>query len=105
VLKRFDRYIPGGAVELLPFEDGLELRATGRNKGDAVREVRAKFGPEAPLAYLGDDHTDEEAFAAMEVEDLALLVRPAPRGTLADYWMPAPEGVLEFLDGWIAASA
>jgi len=104
-LKPFERFVPGGEVELLPFEDGVELRATGRTKGDAVRDLRSRFSMETPIAYLGDDHTDEEAFGAMDPADLALLVRPAPRGTLADYWMAAPEGVLEFLDGWIEALA
>jgi trehalose-phosphatase len=101
VLNPFQRHVTGGAVALLPFEDGVELRATGRTKGDAVRDIRARFPPEIPIAYLGDDHTDEEAFAAMAPEDLALLVRPAPRGTLANYWITAPDGVLHFLDRWI----
>lgn len=101
VLKRFDQHTAGGQVELLPFEDGVELRATGRTKGDAVRAVRERFGAQVPLAYLGDDHTDEEAFAEMDREDLALLVRAAPRGTLADYWMTTPRDVLAFLDRWI----
>lgn len=102
VLKPFERHAAHGHVALLPFEDGVELRATGRHKGDAVHEIRSRFGPEVPVAYLGDDHTDEEAFAAMDPDDLALLVRPAPRGTLADYWMSAPDGVLRFLDRWTA---
>lgn len=101
VLNPFLRLVAGGTVAILPFEDGVELRATGRTKGDAVHDIRARFGAEVPIAYLGDDHTDEEAFAAMAPEDLALLVRPAPRGTLADYWTTAPDGVLDFLDRWI----
>jgi trehalose-phosphatase len=101
VLNPFQRFAAGGAVALLPFEDGVELRATGRTKGDAVHDIRARFAPDLPIAYLGDDHTDEEAFEAMAPGDLALLVRPAPRGTHANYWMAAPDGILEFLDRWI----
>lgn len=104
VLNTWKAHEPAGHIELLPFEDGLEIRATGRGKGDAVRAVRARFGADTPMAYLGDDQTDEEAFAAMDASDLALLVRPAPRATWADYWMPAPEGVLEFLDRWAEAA-
>ncbi|HEY0794845.1 MAG TPA: HAD-IIB family hydrolase [Acidisarcina sp.] len=105
VLGPFERHVAGGAVALLPFEDGVELRATGRTKGDAVRDIRAGYPADVPIAYLGDDHTDEEAFGAMIPEDLALLVRAAPRGTLASYWVPPPQGILDFLDRWIDESS
>jgi trehalose-phosphatase len=92
------------AIELLPFEDGLELRATGRTKGDAVQAVLASRASSCPVAYLGDDLTDEDAFAALRPGDLGLLVRQEPRATLASHWLRPPEELLSFLDDWISAA-
>ena len=104
VLNRYSKFSQNDSIELMPFEDGLEIRATGRTKADAVRAILDKKAPSTPLAYLGDDRTDEDAFAALGNDDLALLVRETPRATLADYWMAPPEDVLEFLDRWIVAA-
>lgn len=94
----------GSGIELLPFEDGLELRATGRTKADAVNETVALMPAETPTAYLGDDRTDEDAFAALPREGLAILVRSKPRPSLAPYWLEPPDDLLEFLDNWISSS-
>ena len=91
-------------IELLPFEDGLELRASGRSKADAVRDILNRRTAGEPVAYLGDDRTDEDAFGALPPEELGILVRPAPRPTLADFWMAPPDELLSFLDGWTAAA-
>jgi trehalose-phosphatase len=92
------------AIELLPFEDGLEFRATGRTKGDAVQAVLASRASNFPVAYLGDDLTDEDAFAALRPDDLGLLVRQEPRATLGSHWLRPPEELLTFLDDWIHAA-
>jgi trehalose-phosphatase len=105
VLNRYHPLSQNDAIELMPFEDGVEVRATGRTKADAVRAVLASRSPATPVAYLGDDRTDEDAFAAMPPDDLALLVRRVPRATFADYWLSPPEELLEFLDQWIATVA
>jgi trehalose-6-phosphatase len=49
------------------FDSGLELYAPERDKGFAVRTVRAELGAEAVMAYLGDDMTDEDAFRAIQM--------------------------------------
>ena len=55
---------PASGLHLLPFDGGLELRSTDRTKGTAVRQILAQEPAALPLAYLGDDLTDEDAFAA-----------------------------------------
>ncbi len=104
VLNRYSKLPQNGSIELLPFDDGLEIRATGRTKADAVHAILDKKAASTPLAYLGDDRTDEDAFGALGNDDLALLVRDTPRATLADYWLAPPEDLLAFLDSWIAAA-
>lgn len=104
VLNRYRSLSHDAAIELMPFEDGLEFRAMGRTKADVVKAVLANLPHGAMVAYLGDDRTDEDAFGALRPGDMALLVRTSPRATLADYWLAPPEELLAFLDEWIAAA-
>jgi trehalose 6-phosphate phosphatase len=95
---------------LLEFEAGLELRA-GRDKGGAVEAIvaeaiRAEAGAGAPVAYLGDDLTDESAFRAVNALDgvhLSVLMRHSWRETEADVWLRPPEELRAFLGDWIRA--
>ncbi len=88
------------ALELHPFDGGLELRAAGRDKGDAVRSLLDELGEDAAIAYLGDDRTDEAAFQALRGHGLSALVRLEPRETAADLWLKPPDELLEFLNRW-----
>ena len=90
-------------LELLTFDGGLELRAPGKNKGDAVRTILSEAGSGAAAAYLGDDETDENAFRAIKGRGLAVLVRPEPRPTAADVWLRPPDELLRFLQDWLHA--
>lgn len=96
---------PGSELDLLEFDGGVELRARGRTKGDAVREALASCDPNCACAYLGDDLTDEDAFAAIEGRGAAVLVRPQLRETRADLWLRPPEELLAFLYRWCAREA
>lgn len=87
-------------LELHEFDGGLELRVPGRDKGDAVRAVLAELHEAAAVAYLGDDRTDEDAFAALDGRGLRVLVRPERRPTAADLWLRPPEELLAFLSRW-----
>ncbi|HET7100255.1 MAG TPA: trehalose-phosphatase [Terriglobia bacterium] len=94
-------------LKLLEFEAGLELRA-GRNKGGAVRELLRESPPGAPATYLGDDITDEEAFAAINQArspHLSILMRRQWRQTAADVWLRPPAELLTFLGMWEKAAA
>jgi trehalose 6-phosphate phosphatase len=99
----FSSLVSDHGLELLPFDGGLELRAPGKHKGDAVAAVLAEMGGEVAAAYLGDDHTDENAFRAIKGRGLSILVRPEPRPTLADVWLRPPEELGRFLRDWLRA--
>jgi trehalose-phosphatase len=93
-----------GGMQLLPFDGGLELRSADRTKGTAVKEILLQELPALPAAYLGDDLTDEDAFAAMGSEGYSILVRTEVRASWARFWLRPPEQLLGFLDEWIAHS-
>jgi trehalose-phosphatase len=87
---------------LLEFEAGLELRV-GRDKGGAVEEILAESGRDAPVAYLGDDLTDESAFRAVNAHEgahLSVLMRRIGRESAADIWLRPPAELREFLERW-----
>lgn len=91
-----------GRLELRSFDGGIELRAQARTKGYVVRNVLAHTPQEAPIAYLGDDLTDEDAFRAMEPDGRVLrcLVRNQWRPTAADFRIEPPHELIAFLKRW-----
>jgi trehalose 6-phosphate phosphatase len=96
-----------GGLVLHPFDGGLELRARGWDKGDAVRAVLASEPEGVVAAYLGDDLTDEDAFRALDelgqgaaVRPLGVLVRGERRETRATVWLRPPDELLAFLERW-----
>jgi trehalose-6-phosphatase len=80
----------------------MELRS-GHNKGDAVRMLLEELPNDAPVAYLGDDATDEDAFHALLDRGLCVLVRPRWRPSSAHLWLRAPTNLRRFLTAWLAA--
>ncbi len=93
-----------GAMEMHTFDGGIEFRAQGTTKGSAVRTILSEVGEDTPVAYLGDDLTDEDAFRALGDRGLGVLVRREPRPTAADLRISPPEELLDFLKRWMAAS-
>lgn len=89
-------------LEILPFNGGLELRPQGISKANAVRKMLSEVESDSPLAYLGDDLTDEEAFEAIADRGLKVLVSKEKTPTHADVWIKPPQGLLNFLDEWLA---
>ncbi len=89
------------ALELHLFDGGIELRCPGRDKGSAVRHILKETAPNASIAFLGDDLTDEQAFAALKGAGLSVLVRTEPRPTAADCRLRPPEELLDFLRQWL----
>ncbi len=95
--------LPG--LTLLPFEGGLELRV-GRDKGGAIAALVAEAEPGAPVAFLGDDFTDEAGFQAVNQAQgphLSVLMRSEPRDTVADIWLRPPAELRGFLKKWYRA--
>jgi trehalose-phosphatase len=89
--------------QLLVFDGGIEVRSDSIHKGHAALHMLTRF-PTATAAYLGDDITDEDAFAVLRGRGLTLLVRPEPRPSQATYWLQPPQDLLAFLDAWIRAA-
>jgi trehalose 6-phosphate phosphatase len=90
-------------MQLLEFDGGIEMRMPDRDKGDAVRVILEETGPGVPIAYLGDDLTDEHAFLALGASGLTVLVRPEWRATAAAHWIKPPEELMDFLARWLRA--
>jgi trehalose-phosphatase len=94
-----------GGLHLMPFDGGVELRSTDRTKGTAVAELLTQEPSTVPAAYLGDDFTDEDAFAVMGSRGSSILVRAEVRPSQASLWLRPPQELLQFLDDWIAATS
>lgn len=91
----------GAPMRLTPFHGGLELRLTGRDKGTAVRHLLARE-PEGTLAvYVGDDRTDEDAFAALPADGISVRVGPPEVPSAASARLAGPEDVARLLAWWI----
>lgn len=97
--------VAGKGLSLHAFDGGLELRPPGITKGKAVTTILAEMQVETVVAYLGDDLTDEDAFAALKDRGLAVLVREEFRKTKADLWLRPPEELLGFLKRWQTATS
>ena len=94
-------------LSLLEFEAGVELRV-GRDKGEAVKTILLDANPDTPVAYLGDDLTDEPAFRAVNrvgMRGLSVLMRRQRRETEADIWLRPPAELRQFLRMWLTACA
>ncbi len=70
-------------LTLSEFEDGVELRLTSANKGIAVRDFLSELDATVPVAYVGDDATDEEAFRVLNGRGFTVLVAPKRRFSAA----------------------
>ncbi|MFZ1084043.1 MAG: hypothetical protein WAN35_03650 [Terracidiphilus sp.] len=62
-----------------------------------------EFPDDTPVAYLGDDATDEDAFQALSGRGLCVLVRPRWRPSSAHLWLRAPRELRRFLADWLTA--
>jgi trehalose 6-phosphate phosphatase len=89
-------------MHLTRFDGGVELHA-GRDKGGAVRLILQSLAADMPVAYLGDDETDEYAFQALEGRGLGILVRHELRPSAAQAWLRPPRELRRFLAAWLRA--
>ena len=67
-------------------------------------EILSQEPKDVPVAYLGDDLTDEDAFVAVGSQGNSILVRGEIRASFARFWLRPPEELLVFLDAWIVNS-
>ena len=87
-------------LDLLEFDGGIEIRARSRQGrcGSCPSDGNQSA---APVAYLGDDTTDESAFRAIEGRGISMLVRPKWRQTAAQLWLKPPDELLDFFGQWL----
>lgn len=95
---------PGGTAitELRAFNGGLELRAIGRSKGTAVGEILAGTPRDALAIYVGDDETDEDAFAALPPSGIGIKVGSPEVATHAKGRLDDCAAVEQLLCEWSA---
>lgn len=77
-----------------PGSNVLELFARHASKGTALTELRAAIGA-ACAVFVGDDVTDEDAFATLQDGDISIKVGDAP--TIAAHRLRDPADVLAWL--------
>ncbi len=87
-------------IKLLAFDGGIELRAARPDKGDVIRAILKTTDAATPVAFLGDDFTDEDAFRVLNGRGLSVLVRPEYRTTAANAWLRPPQELIDFLELW-----
>jgi trehalose-phosphatase len=85
------------------FEQGVELRLQCASKGNALRSLLNDLDPDVPVAYLGDDATDEDAFRVLNGRGLTVLVRPKHKFSSAQVWLKPPGDLVLFLRDWVEA--
>ncbi|MFW5693200.1 MAG: trehalose-phosphatase, partial [Thermoguttaceae bacterium] len=74
------------------------------HKGKAVLwllEVLGLDSPDVVPMYLGDDVTDEDAFAVLEDRGIGVVVGDDTLPSHADYWLADTDQVRRFLAAWI----
>jgi trehalose 6-phosphate phosphatase len=72
------------------------------SKGDAVTALRTELGAKV-VVYVGDDVTDEHAFAALGRDDVTVKVGAGE--TIAQYRVTGPDDVVEALTALVGALA
>ncbi len=95
VLSKYKELKPGPGKKIMELKPNLDW-----HKGKAVHwlleELNLKKSDIIPL-YIGDDLTDEDAFAALQGKGVSILVGEHDEETAADYRLESVEEVQEFL--------
>ncbi len=87
-----------GDLRLDEIDGGLELRASARDKGTAIRELLAESPPGTLLVYVGDDETDEDVFRQIGQRGFGLRVTHRLRPTAAVGTLGSCVEVLHWLE-------
>lgn len=81
----------------------IEVRPAGITKGTAVSALLAAQNRLDAVTYVGDDSTDEDAFALLPPDAITIRVGPAAVPTRARYRLADPADVQQFLRAIIEA--
>jgi trehalose-phosphatase len=87
-------------LECMGFNGGVEIRCTGRNKGDVLVELLDLQPPGTFSVYVGDDVTDEDAFREIRDRGIGIKVGETATTTAATGFLANCEEVRDFLRAW-----
>lgn len=88
-------------VQVMPGKDVVELAVLEANKGRALNDLAQATGSDATL-YVGDDVTDERAFAALDPAAGDLTVKVGDGETVAAHRIRDPGSVVALLELFVA---
>ncbi len=84
-------------VHLIPGKEVVELTVSAADKGTALADLALASSSDATL-YVGDDATDERAFAVLHPLSGDLTIKVGTGETGAVHRVPDPEAVVELLE-------
>ncbi len=102
VCGQWARLAPSQELECRRFDGGVEIRASGRNKGDVLEELLSELPLETFSVFVGDDETDEDAFRVLRGRGLGIKVGSPCVSTAAAGFLPDCEAVRDFLEQWLS---
>ncbi len=88
-------------VHVIPGKEVVELSVTAADKGSALADLALASSSNATL-YVGDDATDERAFAALHPLSGDLTIKVGTGETVALHRVPDPEAVVALLKLFVA---
>jgi len=91
---------PPHNLEIRRFNGGIELRARGWNKGDALESLLVALADSTLCIYLGDDETDEDAFERIRPYGIGIRVGGPTRLSKARGFVDDIGSVKRFLLKW-----
>lgn len=83
------------------FNGGVEVRCRGWNKGDALLALLDRQSAEVFAVYIGDDDTDEDAFAVLHDRGWGIKVGDTNPPTAARAHLIGGMAVVAFLRTWL----
>ena len=92
-------------LECRRFNGGVEIRCSGRDKGTALAELLALQPEDTMAVYIGDDETDEDAFAFLRGNGIGIKVGDPSWPTAAHGYLPDCHAVVHFLRTWVTRTS
>jgi trehalose-phosphatase len=86
------------------FNGGVEIRCSDWNKGHALSALLALQPDHVFAVYIGDDETDEDAFAVLKNRGIGLKVGQSGKPTAAQDFLPDCAAVADFLRHWLTVT-
>ncbi|MFW6270645.1 MAG: trehalose-phosphatase [Bacillota bacterium] len=103
LIKEIEKIIEGSKLEIIQGRKVIEIRPVYWNKGKTVKEIIKIISKEKEIKkgnyisiYIGDDRTDEDAFAALSGINIYVKNKDNLE-TKADYYLKNPLEVKKFL--------